>query len=103
MRRQFILAAKILAAQEGIDLFGAKTGSVPTVTDIGNFQLGPGRGQAPNYKSGNVREALSKDSRSWRCPRCNTMNRPTSLSCVACVKPRAGGSASKGPSVWTPN
>jgi len=33
--------------------------------------------------------ATEKDTRPWRCQRCNTLQRPTSTVCVSCTKQRA--------------
>ena len=34
-------------------------------------------------------DALAKDTRTWRCQRCQTVQRPTATTCVSCSQPRA--------------
>ena len=59
-----------------------------------------------NPKPSVSRDALAKDLREWRCTRCLTIQRPSSLSCVACAQPRAPPGATTGkfhvkPAGWT--
>ena len=68
--------------------------------DLSAFQMGHGRANKP------TRESFEKDTRSWRCQRCLTMNRASSLSCAACAFPRAAPTSANAklyskPAGWT--
>ena len=49
-------------------------------------EAGASQGKIPPMPMHKVRE---KDQRMWRCQRCHTMQRPSSLSCVACSQARS--------------
>ena len=69
----------------GAQVFAAKAMGLPVPKqpgDLGGAEMGMGNKAPPS------RDALAKDFRTWRCKRCNTMNRSTATQCVSCMAQR---------------
>ena len=69
--------------------------------DRGGAEMGMGNKPPPS------RDALAVDTRTWRCTRCHTMQRPTATTCVSCSQPRAAPFSANHklhvkPAGWTP-